>query len=103
MHPARWVSIAAVGCALMSCAEQSMMIRDLRVSGLVSEISVPDVHAAIAADRAVTKDRVYAVDVISRDEVWIYHEPMSVRHPTRDVVKHIGGKWRFVMTPIIVG
>jgi hypothetical protein len=80
-----------------------MMIGDLRVSGLVSEISVADVHAAIAADRAVTKERIFAIEVVSRDEVRIYHEPMYVPHATQDIVQRIRGKWRFIGTPVTLG
>jgi hypothetical protein len=87
----------------MSCAEQSIMIGDLAVSGLVSEISVADVHAAIAADRAVTKERIYAVDVVSRDEMRVYHEPMSLPHANQNIVKRIRGKWRYIGTPVTLG
>jgi Zn-dependent alcohol dehydrogenase len=103
MHLVRLLVIIAIGCALMSCAGQTTMIGDLRVSGVVSEISVGDVHAAIAADRAVTKERIFAVEVVSRDEMRIYHEPMFVPHANQDIVKRVRGKWRFIGTPVTLG
>ena len=103
MRVVRLLVITAVGCALVSCAGQSMIIGDLRVSGVVSEISVADVHAAIAADRAVTKERIFAVEVVSRDEMRIYHGPMFVPHASQDIVKRVRGKWRFIGTPVTLG
>ena len=55
------------------------------------------------ADRAVTKEPIYAVQVVSSDDMRIYHETASVLHASFDIMRRIGGKWRYCGTPVIVG
>jgi hypothetical protein len=103
MRLPRGFAIAAVAYALASCAEQTVMIGDVRVYGLVREVSVADLNAAINADRAVNPGHIYAIEVWSSDYMRIYHEPASVAHASFDIMKRVGGKWRYCGTPVIVG
>jgi hypothetical protein len=60
-------------------------------------VSREDLRAAIAADQAQPHTGVYPkhivyVDVVSRDEIHIYHYAEYEGH---DTVRRIKGKWRF--------
>jgi hypothetical protein len=79
------------------------MIGGVRVHGSIRDVSVADLHAAIEADRTAKPGQIYGIEVLSSDEIWIYHEPLSATHPSRDIMKRVHGKWRYFGTPVILG
>ena len=98
----RFFAFAAIAYALTSCAE-TIKVDNVPVEGLVREVSAADVDAAIKADRAANPAPIYWIEVLSTDEMRIYHEPSTLNHPSFDTMQRKAGKWRYMGTPVIVG
>ncbi len=69
------VSLAAIGSMLAACS--SVKIGDTRVYGFaLHRVTLADIRAAIRADETAHTphdDPISEVDVVSRDEIHIYH------------------------------
>jgi hypothetical protein len=79
-----------------------MMIGDIRVYGrALHRVTSADIRAAIHADEAEPKhntphnDPISEVDVVSRDEIHIYHGSRPEGVWFHCVIKRVGGKWRY--------
>jgi hypothetical protein len=79
-----------------------MKIDDTRVYGRVHDVSLADIHAAIAEDRLHSKDKIYEIEIVSRDEIHLYHKHRWAK-ANYDIVKRVGRTWRFVSATVIVG
>ena len=94
------VALAVVVSTLVSCA--SLRIGDIHVYGwALKRVTRADVEEAIRADQAEPKhntphdDPITEVDVVSRDEIDIYHGPRLESPWFHCVIKRIRGKWRY--------
>jgi predicted small secreted protein len=94
------IALAAVASTLASCA--SMRIGDIRVYGwALNRVTRADIEAAIRADEAEQKrnsphnDPISEVDVVSRDEIHIYHGPRVEGVWFHCIIKRVNGKWRY--------
>jgi hypothetical protein len=88
--------------ALASCT--SLMIGDIRVYGhALNRVTLDDVRAAIRADESPPRERehlsgiepITEVDVVSSDEMHIYHGRREGPLWTHCVIRRMNGKWRF--------
>jgi hypothetical protein len=95
------LAIEASAILLTSCA--SVSVSDTRAYGRVHDVSVADIHAAIDADRQHTAEKIYEIEVVSADEMRLYHEPRTDAKASYDVIRRVHGKWRFIVAPVIVG
>jgi hypothetical protein len=77
------------------------MIGETRVYGRLHDVSMADVRAAIDADRLHTKDKIYEIEAVSSNEMHLYHERRS-NTLNYDIVKRVGGKWKFIEATAIV-
>jgi hypothetical protein len=100
MHVCIRVSLLTVASVLASCA--NMMVGDIRVYGwALNRVTRADVEAAIRADQAESKhnsphnDPITEVDVVSRDEIDIYHGPRLESPWFHCIIKRVDGKWRY--------
>jgi hypothetical protein len=90
------VSLLATASLLVSCA--NIMVGDIRVYGwALNRVTRADVEAAIRADQAEHEhnDRITEVDVVSRDQINIYHGPRLASPWFHCVIERIDGKWRY--------
>jgi len=76
---------------LASC----VMVGDIPVTGRARDVSITDIHAAIAAD-ITSRGQPVEIQVIDRDEIHLYYIRRygneEVGHIT---IKRMGGKWRY--------
>jgi len=93
-------SMLTVACMFASCA--SMMVGNIRVYGwALNRVTRADVEAAIRADESEPKhntphnDPITEVDVVTRDEIDIYHGPRLESPWFHCIIKRINGKWRY--------
>jgi hypothetical protein len=100
MRRAIAVSLLTVASTLVSCA--SMRIGDTRIYGFaLSRVTLADIQAAMRADEAshkhngIQNDPITEVDVVSRDEMHIYHGRRLEGLWFHCVVERINGKWRY--------
>jgi hypothetical protein len=100
MHRSIAVTLAAVASTLVSCA--SMRIGDIRVYGwALNRVTRADVERAIHADQAEHKhstphnDPITEVDVVSRDEIDIYHGRRLEGVWPHCVIRRVNGKWQY--------
>jgi hypothetical protein len=96
----RWVSLfgAAAGIILSSC----VTYESWRVTGSAAkDVTRADIASAIAAARANPHrehDGLRDIEVISRDEIFLYWTSKEIDH-----VQKVGGKWHCMDTAITVG
>jgi hypothetical protein len=88
----------ATELCLSACAVQ--MVDGARVYGHLQSVSIGDIRAAMAADKADTgnlfRDRIYEIDVISRDEMHMYHSRRENGLWNHAIIQRIDGKWESV-------
>ncbi len=96
------VSFTAVAFTLSSCASTS--IAGARVYGrALHRVTVADVQAAIDADKRAPSERehltgaerISEVDVVSSDEIHIYHGRRLEGLWPYCVIRRVNGKWQF--------
>jgi len=90
----RGLLVFAAGCLLAGCVTAP---GNVQAVGFVWLVSRDDLRAAIAADQAephtgMYPKRIIYVEVVSRDQVDIYH---LREYPGHDTVRRIKGKWRY--------
>ncbi len=93
MRPVFLFGTISLACALFSCA--SLTVGDTRLSGQLKQVSVADIHSVIEADRPHSKGRIYEIEVVSSEEVHIYHDTRT-RTINYDVVRRVHGRWTFI-------
>ena len=76
---------------------ETVLVQDgVRISGRIHDISSSDIRAAVAADIAKRPElrggNPWQIHVISRDEVHVYWGD------GHDVLKRVGGHWRYTAT-----
>jgi hypothetical protein len=94
----------ASAALLSACA--SAMIGDARAYGRIHDVSVADIHAAIDVDRRDSHyaiKTIYEIEVISADEIHLFHERRTDAKAEYDIMKRVRGTWRFIRSEIIVG
>jgi hypothetical protein len=80
-----------------------MTIDDARAYGRVGDVSANEIRAAIAADRLHTTDKIYEIEVVSSNEIHVYHEQRTDALVNYDIVKRVGDRWRFIVVTVFVG
>jgi len=98
MHLCVGPPLLSVASMLASCT--SMMVGDIRAYGwALNRVTRADVEAAIRADEAEPKhntphnDPITEVDVVSRDEIHVYHGPRLESPWFHCIIKRSKGKW----------
>src|SRR5947208_13372233 len=94
----------ASAALLSACAP--VMIGDARAYGRVHDVSVADIHAAIDVDRRESQyaiKTIYEIEVISANEIHLFHERRTDAKAEYDIMKRVRAKWRFIRSEIIVG
>jgi len=94
------VSLTAIGSML--AARSSVKIGDIRVYGFaLHRVTLADIRAAIHADETAPKsntphdDPISEVDVVSRNEIHIYHGRRLEGLWFHCIIKRMNGKWRY--------
>jgi len=101
----RFAPLMLASAALLSACT-SVMIGDARAYGRIHDVSVAEIHAAIAVDQRdshYADKKVYEIEVISADEIHLFHERRTDARAEYDIMKRVNGKWRFIRSEIIVG
>ena|SRR5438552_8780155 len=94
--------LTCIVASLTSCATAT--VDGHRVFGRVQDVSEADIRAAIAAEhrQSTWADKtIYDIQVVSRDEMYLFHQPSS-ENPSHDVLKRVYGKWHVVDTHVIL-
>ena len=92
-----------LACTALVSGCASVTVGDARVYGRMHDVSTADIHAAIDADRAHTREKIYEIEVVSADEIRLYHERRTDAKASYDIIRRVHGKWRFIVSPVIVG
>jgi hypothetical protein len=89
----RYIASSALALLLLSsCASQN--IEGARVYGRIHSVTPADIHAAMEADRKINRDeRIYEVDVISKDEMHVYHDRRLEGSWNHSIIRRIKGHW----------
>jgi hypothetical protein len=73
-----------------------VMVGDAPVTGRVHDVSIADIHAAIAADIIHPRAQPLEIHVINRDEIDLYYIPRNGNEEVGHVIiKRVGGTWRY--------
>ena len=90
-------------CLLASCSTAGLMVGDAPVTGRVRDVSINDIHQAMAAARKAPQHRgkYYEIEIQSSNEIYLYYSPavsIGPENPSSvreyDVVRRQDGKWR---------
>jgi hypothetical protein len=98
----RLLFVSVLAC-LASCATVHVDGHD--VFGRVHDVSDADIRAALAAEQRESSwvdKTIYHIEVVSRDEMRLFHQP-SRANRSHDVLKRVKGQWHVVDTHVIVG
>jgi len=87
-----------VGCTGLPLQELPTIVLDgIPIHGRVDQVPKPELRAIIALDRSLTSGaarKIYLIDVMSSEEIHVYHTPRNPRWEEYQVYKRIAGKWR---------
>ena len=87
-----------VGCTELPLQELPTIVLDsIPIYGRVDQVPKPELRAAIALDRSLMNGaarKIYLIDVVSSQEIHVYHTPRNPRWEEYQVYKRIAGKWR---------
>ena len=95
-------SIPATGCSRRmhrtpATRAASDFLDGIPIYGRVDHVSKPELRAAIALDRSLMSGaagKIYLIDVMSPQELHVYHTPRNPRREEYQVYERIAGKWR---------
>jgi len=93
MRPAFFLGIVSLTCSLFSCA--SVTVGDIRLSGQLRRVSVADIQSVIEVDRLHSTRRIYEIEVVSSEEIHIWHDTRG-RTINVDIVRRTRGRWIFI-------
>ena len=93
MRPAFFFGIVSLTCSLFSCA--SVTVGDIRLSGQLRQVSVADIQSVIEVDRLHSTRKIYEIEVVSREEIHIWHDTRA-RTINVDIVRRTGDRWSFI-------
>jgi len=90
--------LAVFGCSDFQLHEQPSLVLDgIPIYGHVENIPEPTLRAAIVLDRSLLTGpprKIYLIDVVSREELHVYHTPRNPRWEEYQIYKRIAGEWR---------
>jgi hypothetical protein len=99
----RWIVVLLPVLAVFGCSglrlheEPSLVLDGIPIYGQVENIPEPTLRAAIVLDRRLRTGRprkIYLIDVVSREELHVYHTPRNPRWEEYHIYKRIAGEWR---------
>ena len=93
MRSAHIVSILFATPWFTSC----LVVGDARVTGRRHDVSLADIHAALAADKAPWDrgpHKTHEIEVVSADEMHLYRTPRD-DYKVYDIMKRNKGHWEF--------
>ena len=93
MRPVFVFGTVSLACGVFSCA--SVTVGDMRLSGQLKQVSVTDLNSVIEADRRHSKRRIYEIEVVSSEEMHVYHDTRT-RTINYDIVRRVHGRWTFI-------
>ena len=74
-----------------------LLVGNAPVTGRRHDVSLTDIHAALAADKAPWDrgpHKTYEIEVVSADEMHLYRTPRD-DYEVYDIMKHNKGHWAF--------
>src|SRR5205807_1989370 len=87
--------VTVVAFLIASCATETF--EGIPVYGRVHDVSPADLRTAVALVRSpgTAYRQIYAIEVVSSSEIYLYHAPYSPSVGEYNLVQRIRGKWRF--------
>ena len=86
-----------VGCTELPLQKLPTIVLDgIPIYGRVDQVPKPELRAAIALDRSLMSGaagKIYLIDVMSPQELHVYHTPRNPRWEEYQVYERTAGKW----------